>query len=84
MTYKRKVMLSEKRSEGGSQMSVPHKKCSNKGETFVISVKCRQNHTWQGTVKWIEGQKEIPFRSVFELIKLIDSAIELEEKEAEW
>lgn len=63
-------------------MSLSHKKGLNTGETFIINVKCRQNHTWQGTVKWIEGQKEIPFRSALELIKLIDSAMEVtDEKE---
>ncbi|MEE0713848.1 MAG: hypothetical protein U0M58_04865 [Blautia sp.] len=58
-------------------MSLPHKKGLNTGETFVVNIKCRQNHTWQGTVKWIEGQKEIPFRSTLELIKLMESAIEI-------
>ena len=58
-------------------MSLPHKKGLNTGETFVVNIKCRQNHTWQGTVKWIEGQKEIPFRRTLELIKLMESAIEI-------
>lgn len=62
-------------------MSLSQKKGLNTGETFVINVKCRQNHTWQGTVKWIEGQKEVPFRSALELIKLIDSAIEVVDEE---
>lgn len=62
-------------------MSLPYKKGSNRGETFIVNVKCRQNHTWQGTVKWVEGQKEIPFRSALELIKLMDSAMELSEEE---
>lgn len=62
-------------------MSLSQKKGLNTGETFVINVKCRQNHTWQGTVKWIEGKKEVPFRSALELIKLIDSAIEVVDEE---
>lgn len=62
-------------------MSVPHGKGINKGETFVINVKCRQNHTWQGTVKWVEGQKELPFRSALELIKMMESALDLSEEE---
>lgn len=62
-------------------MSLPHKKGLNIGETFIINVKCRQNRTWQGTVKWIEGQKEVPFRSALELIKLIDSAMEVVDEE---
>lgn len=62
-------------------MSVPHRKGINKGETFVINVKCRQNYTWQGTVKWVEGQKELPFRSALELIKMMESAMDLSEEE---
>lgn len=45
------------------------------GQTFIIDVKCAQNHTWQGTVSWVQKQKRIPFRSALELIKLIDSAV---------
>lgn len=44
--------------------------------TFVITVMYCQNATWQGTVKWIEGGKEEKFRSLLELIKLMDSTIE--------
>lgn len=62
-------------------MSLPHKKGANAGETFVVNIKCRQNHTWQGTVKWIEGQKEKSFRSALELIKLMESAIEIADEE---
>ena len=62
-------------------MSLPHKKGLNTGETFIINVKCRQNRTSQGTVTWIEGQKEVPFRSALELIKLIDSAMEVVDEE---
>ena len=62
-------------------MSLSNKKGLNTVETFIINVKCRQNHTWQGTVKWIEGQKEVPFRSALELIKLIDSAMEVADEE---
>lgn len=62
-------------------MSLPHKKGANAGEIFVVNIKCRQNHTWQGTVKWIEGQKENSFRSALELIKLMESAIEIADEE---
>lgn len=59
------------------------------GQTFVVDIKCRQNHTWQGTVNWVEQKKTLPFRSALELIKLMDSAMEEagseeEDKEAEW
>lgn len=48
----------------------------NRGDkaTFIVEVKYRENATWQGTVKWVEENKEQNFRSALELIKLIDSA----------
>jgi len=50
----------------------------NRGEkaTFIVEVKYRENATWQGTVKWVEENKEQNFRSALELIKLIDSSSE--------
>lgn len=47
--------------------------------SFVISVLYCQNATWQGTVKWVEGEKEENFRSLLELIKLMDGIIEAKE-----
>jgi len=44
------------------------------GQTYVVEIKCRQNHTWQGTIQWVEGKQTISFRSVLELLKLLDSA----------
>ena len=50
---------------------------SHKGEvaTFATKVLFRQNASWQGSVSWMEGQREETFRSVLELLLLIDSAI---------
>lgn len=45
--------------------------------TFVIYVKYRQNATWQGEMLWLEGNLKISFRSVLELLKLIDSTFEI-------
>lgn len=57
-----------------------HRKGTSLGDTFIVNIKKNQNHTWQGTVKWVEKQEEIPFRSTIELIRLIDSALELSEE----
>lgn len=43
--------------------------------TFVVKVLFRQNASWQGSVLWQEGGKEQSFRSVLELIFLMDSAL---------
>lgn len=49
-------------------------------QNFVVSVKSQENHTWQGTVSWVEGKKQVSFRSALELLKLMDSALEKEEE----
>ena len=43
--------------------------------TFAVRILFRQNASWQGSVTWIEGQREESFRSVLELIQLLSSAL---------
>ena len=43
--------------------------------TFSIRILFRQNASWQGSLTWIEGNQEEYFRSVLELIVLMDNAI---------
>lgn len=43
--------------------------------TFKLSILFRQNASWQGTVVWMEERREAPFRSVLELISLMDSVL---------
>ncbi len=43
--------------------------------TFTIRILFRQNASWQGSVRWLEGGREEPFRSVLELIFLLDSVL---------
>lgn len=43
--------------------------------TFNLRVQFRQNASWQGSVKWLEGRQEESFRSVLELLLLIDSTL---------
>jgi hypothetical protein len=44
-------------------------------ETFIIRILNQQNATWQGTITRMEKKEEQYFRSLLELIKLIDSAL---------
>ncbi|HWP80264.1 MAG TPA: hypothetical protein VN446_06435 [Candidatus Acidoferrum sp.] len=43
--------------------------------SFKIRVIFRQNASWQGSVAWVEGGSEAPFRSVFELLNLMDDVL---------
>lgn len=43
--------------------------------TFFVRILFRQNASWQGSVTWVEGKQEVYFRSVLELIVLMDNAL---------
>lgn len=51
------------------------KEYNKKGKiaTFYIKIRFRQNSSWQGSITWLEGGKTEDFRSVFELLKIINS-----------
>lgn len=42
---------------------------------FAVRILFRQNASWQGSVTWLERDREESFRSVLELILLMDSAL---------
>lgn len=44
-------------------------------ETFILEINDTQNQSWQGKVEWVQGQKKETFRSVMELLRLIDSVV---------
>ncbi len=44
--------------------------------TFIVRVQHRQNSSWQGRITWMEKDKTISFRSVWEMVKLIENAID--------
>ena len=50
--------------------------------TFAIRLIFRQNASWQGSITWLEGEVEQSFRSVLELILLMDSALMEGKREA--
>jgi len=53
-------------------------------ETFIVRVQHRQNSTWQGRITWADQNKTLTFRSVWEMIHLMESAMssDLEPEEA--
>ena len=44
--------------------------------TFIVRVQHRQNSSWQGRITWMEEDRTLQFRSVWEMIKLIESAVD--------
>lgn len=63
--YAMKEIMESKATEG-SEIS----KC-----TFEISVRFRQNATWQGQIIWAEKNMRQNFRSVLEMLRLMDEAL---------
>ena len=55
----------------------PDENWTQKGNlaTFQLRILFRQNVSWQGTIRWVDGRKEESFRSVLEFMILIDSAL---------
>lgn len=51
-----------------------------KKQTFIIEVLDTKDSSWQGKVNWVDGKKEQTFRSVMELLRLIDSVVAEDEE----
>ena len=49
--------------------------CAGKEATFTVNVLYRRNSSWQGKVTWMEKGTTERFRSVLELMHLINSAV---------
>lgn len=43
-----------------------------KRATFFVRIQYRQRATWQGQITWVEQQKKAEFRSILELLKIMD------------
>ena len=57
--------------------------------TFIVRVQQRQNSSWQGRITWTEKNQTLYFRSTWEMVKLIESAIDIvchtdESEEVTW
>ena len=44
--------------------------------TFIVRVQHRQNSSWQGRITWMDRNKTLYFRSIWEMIKLVASALD--------
>ena len=43
--------------------------------TYLVTVRYRQNATWQGSFLWVEENRAREFKSTLELMMLIDKAL---------
>ncbi len=44
-------------------------------ETFIVHIISQESATWQGQVTWLDEKETKSFRSLLELIKLMDTAL---------
>ena len=66
----------EQRAAAGAPRPAPEALGEQKPlATFQLSVLFRQNASWQGSLTWLERAEEARFRSVLELVGLLDSAL---------
>ena len=75
-TFGREKKL-ERQTEERTRIMSDEELLSKHGDigTFIVRVQHRQNSSWQGRITWMEEDRTIQFRSVWELIKLIESAV---------
>lgn len=45
------------------------------GLSFLVRIQFCQNNTWQGTVQWLDKKITKHFRSLLELIQLMNEAV---------
>ena len=55
--------------------SEPLRKLCGSRATFELRILFRQNSSWQGTIVWQDKKIQRNFRSVLELVLLMDSAL---------
>ena len=44
-------------------------------DTFIVRVQHRENSTWQGRITWSDKNKTLNFRSIWEMVHLMEDAI---------
>ena len=53
------------------------------GTSFIVRIlNCQQNN-WKGEIRWLDGQDTVYFRSLLEMIMLIQEALEKQNIHAE-
>ncbi len=53
------------------------------GTNFLVSIYHQDNHSWQGSIQWLDTGEKLHFRSELEMINLMSRAIQKIEREEE-
>lgn len=54
-----------------------------KKNIFMVQIASNENATWQGWATWVEKKETVAFRSMLELIRMIDNVIQLEDESSQ-
>jgi hypothetical protein len=72
-------------SKGGKTMAPPKLRSGEYhvpgGTNFLIRIQYQQYSSWQGTIQWLELNKTLSFRSVLEMIHLMEEALSIHTQE---
>ena len=52
------------------------------GVNFLITIHHQENHSWQGSIQWLDTGKKVHFRSELEMMQLLHQAAQATPKEA--
>ena len=63
-------MVLGERKDNTMNMNYPSSK-----STFIVKVDNRQNGTWQGQIVWADENRTEHFRSMLEMLKLMEDAM---------
>ena len=57
-----------------------NKRDNPKNNTFIVRVENQQNGTWQGKIIWADEKRTEYFRSMLEMLKLMEEAMEISDQ----
>ena len=74
-SWSRMVLLLEEQLDVGSAELPAHPEVSSTPADFELDILFRQNYSWQGRLRMPQAGKEATFRSVLELLILMETAL---------
>ena len=71
---KERVYVSEKERE---KVVTDQEMLKHRGsqETFIVRVQHRENNSWQGRITWVDKNKTLTFRSIWEMVHMMENAL---------
>ena len=55
---------------------------TNSSSNFLVSIQHTENHSWQGSIQWLDSGEKIHFRSELEMMMLMNQAVLMQGQQA--